>query len=324
MHVSQPLQPDPTGAAPAAEPSSRPLPLWLAARLARRLPAGHKERIVAELAAREAVIEQVVRRHDAATRMAALDESGVERLVDHLAHDRAGTDGAAALIRAVTHHIPFGTWERHGWHLVPAGPSSPLPDTGALPDRLWARPGALPGLDLREDAQLALLEELTARWAGELNAIPRGFGGPDRFFTRNGSFGPVDAELAWAIVRSARPRQVLQAGGGWSTLLLGEALAANAAEGAAGRRPPVQPWPRDFVCDAAGASDRIELRTTPVQELDPAELDSLEAGDVLWIDSTHVVRADSDVRHLMLELLPRLRPGVLAHVQGVYLPDEYP
>jgi hypothetical protein len=313
MHDSQPTQ-----------PSARPLPLRLAARLARRIPAERKERIVAELAARPEVIDRVLARGDAATRMAALDAASVERLVDHLAHDRTDAEGAAALVRAVTHHIPFEVWERHGWHLVPAGPSSPIPDTGALPDRLWERPAELPGLDLREDAQLALLEELAARWAGELTAIPRGFEGPGRFFMGNASFGPVDAELAWALLRSGRPRRVLQAGGGWSTLLLDEALAANAADGAPGRLTLVEPWPRDFLRDAAEASDRIEHRPDPVQTLDPAELETLGAGDVLSIDSTHVCRADSDVRHLVLELLPRLRPGVLVHLQGVYLPDEYP
>jgi hypothetical protein len=318
MHDSQPEQP-PDGSRPA-----RPLPLRLAARLARRIPAERRERIVAELADRPAVIERVVARDDAATRMAALDEATIERLVDHLVHDRADTDGAAALIRAVTHHIRFEEWERHGWHVIPAGPSSPVPDTGALPDRLWERPAELPGLDLREDAQLALVEDLAARWAGELTAIPRDFEGPGRFFTGNASFGPVDAELAWGLVRSGRPRRVLQAGGGWSTLLLDEALAANGADGAPGRLILVEPWPRDFLRDAAEASDRIELRTDPVQTLDPAELDALGAGDVLAIDSTHVCRADSDVRHLVLDLLPRLRPGVLVHVQGVHLPDEYP
>jgi hypothetical protein len=126
------------------------------------------------------------------------------------------------------------------------------------------------------------------------------------------------------LVRSGRPRRVLQAGGGWSTLLLDEALAANGADGAPGRLVLVEPWPCDFLRDAAEASDRIELRTDPVQTLDPAELDALGAGDVLAIDSTHVCRADSDVRHLVLDLLPRLRPGVLVHVQGVHLPDEYP
>jgi hypothetical protein len=104
MHDSQPEQP------PDGSRSARPLPLRLAARLARRIPAERRERIVAELADRPAVIERVVARDDAATRMAALDEATIERLVDHLVHDRADTDGAAALIRAVTHHIRFEEW----------------------------------------------------------------------------------------------------------------------------------------------------------------------------------------------------------------------
>jgi hypothetical protein len=58
--------------------------------------------------------------------------------------------------------------------------------------------------------------------------------------------------------------------------------------------------------------------------MDPALVDRLEAGDVLFVDSSHVLVDGSDVAFIFSELLPRLRPGVLLHVHDVFLPEPYP
>jgi hypothetical protein len=50
----------------------------------------------------------------------------------------------------------------------------------------------------------------------------------------------------------------------------------------------------------------------------------LEAGDILFIDSSHVVKTGSDVNYLFLEVLPRLKPGVVIHVHDIFLPHEFP
>ena len=62
----------------------------------------------------------------------------------------------------------------------------------------------------------------------------------------------------------------------------------------------------------------------PVQEVDLALFERLEPADILFIDSTHVVRTGGDVPFLYLEVLPRLRPGVIVHLHDVFLPREYP
>jgi hypothetical protein len=50
----------------------------------------------------------------------------------------------------------------------------------------------------------------------------------------------------------------------------------------------------------------------------------LGADDILFIDSSHVLRIGSDVQYLFLEVLPRLAPGVLVHIHDIFMPAEYP
>jgi hypothetical protein len=61
-----------------------------------------------------------------------------------------------------------------------------------------------------------------------------------------------------------------------------------------------------------------------VQDVDLTLFESLGENDVLFIDSSHVLHVDSDVRFLFLEVLPNLQPGVVVHVHDIFLPDHYP
>ncbi len=66
------------------------------------------------------------------------------------------------------------------------------------------------------------------------------------------------------------------------------------------------------------------LINKPLQDVDLDLFTTLAEGDVLFIDSYHVLRIDSDVRFLFLEVLPRLQPGVLVHFHDIFLPFDYP
>jgi predicted O-methyltransferase YrrM len=223
--------------------------------------------------------------------------------------------------------VPFETWERHGWHLTPNHFYSPIPDTRVLPDALWQQESDLPGIDMRDEEQLAFLREVVDRFGDELNGLPRGQ--PDaaagEYFVHNGAFESVDGEIYYAMIRAHRPARVLEIGAGWSTLLALRALRANRAEGAEGRLLAVEPYPHEFVRAAIGREpETAELRDVPVQDLSLAVFESLGPGDILFIDSSHVLRIGSDVQYEFLEILPRLRAGVLVHVHDVFLPGEYP
>lgn len=231
-----------------------------------------------------------------------------------------------ALIAAAA-ALPFEEWERQGWHLTPNSYLSTIPDTRRLPARLWSEESELPGIDLRDGAQVRLLAELADRFGPELAALPRTpeQAGPGGYHLANGAFEAVDAEIYHAMIRLHRPATVLEIGSGWSTLLALAALRANAAGGAGGRLVAVEPHPYEFLVRAvAGAGTPAELRRVSVQEVPLAEFTGLRAGDILFIDSSHVLKIGSDVQYELLEVLPRLAPGVLVHLHDIFLPGEYP
>jgi predicted O-methyltransferase YrrM len=200
---------------------------------------------------------------------------------------------------------------------------SPLPDPAVVDqegERLYAPPGD-DGVELRVDAQLALLRELAP--------IARAFDWPEerapgrRFWLRNGYFEHGDAAILYAMLRHFRPRQVIEVGSGFSSALMLDVNERD-LEGRM-RLTFIEPYP-DRLNALLRAADRATARVVraPVQAVPLTEFDALAANDVLFIDSSHVAKAGSDVNHLLFHVLPRLRPGVVVHVHDAFWPFEYP
>ena len=115
---------------------------------------------------------------------------------------------------------------------------------------------------------------------------------------------------------------MIEIGSGHSKLVLAAAMQKNAAEGAEGEFTSIEPHPRGFLKDGLpGLTSLIESR---VQDVPLEVFRQLEAGDVLFIDSSHVVAMDSDVLFELLRILPTLPPGVLVHFHDIFAPLDYP
>lgn len=215
----------------------------------------------------------------------------------------------------------FGLWERLGVHVTPVHFYQPIPDTRRLPADVFTRRTAMPGVDMNEAGQLAFLEKL-ARYREEFAAFPKApTGDPTKFHLANDSFAAIDAELLWGVLRETKPKRVVEVGSGMSTLLAAEALRRNAAEGGPAQDlTAIEPYPAPWLKALPG----IRLVEKPVQEVPMEDFTRLEAGDVLFIDSTHVATIGSDVVYEILEIVPRLKPGILVHLHDIFLPYEYP
>jgi len=175
------------------------------------------------------------------------------------------------------------------------------------------------GIDLREAEQLERLRSWRDRHAPlfadlrqerRINTLC-----PGSPYLHNGMFPTPDAEIYAAMILDERPRQILEVGAGFSTLV---ARAAVARLGGGCRITVVDPEPRTDVTEAADTIVRA-----PVEEggLEPF---LGEAGLLLFIDSSHIVRGGGDVSYLYTQALPRLAAGTLVHVHDIYLPYEYP
>jgi hypothetical protein len=175
---------------------------------------------------------------------------------------------------------------------------------------------AAPGVDLGEERQLAFA-------AGFAQVLAEPAPGP-RYVAANSAFGPGDAACYRAMLTALRPARVLEVGSGYSTAVaLDEAGVNPDLHGL--QITCVEPFPQrllGLMRKSDGA--RLTLISQPVQDVDPAVFDQLKADDVLFIDSTHVVKSGSDVVWLFLQMLPRLAAGVVVHVHDIFWPFEYP
>lgn len=132
----------------------------------------------------------------------------------------------------------------------------------------------------------------------------------------NGYFDSPDAEALYLMVRRARPRRVIEVGCGNSTRITRQAILDGGLDTVL---TAIDPWPR---ADIADVVDQFEQAT--LESVDPALFAELEAGDILFIDSSHQVRMSNDVAHLFCRIIPALASGVVIHVHDVFLPYEYP
>jgi predicted O-methyltransferase YrrM len=200
---------------------------------------------------------------------------------------------------------------------------SPLPDTEQLrsqPDVFATDLDVVPGVDLRIGAQLDLLHALAAYYdacpfIGEADASLR-------FHLNQGYFLHGDAIALYGLMRHLQPRRIIEVGSGFSSAVMLDT--ADRFLNHSVELTFIDPYPqrlRSLLCD--GDAQRVTIHETSVQALPLEMFDALEAGDVLFVDSSHVSKAGSDVNHLFFKVFPRLRPGVAIHVHDIHWPFEY-
>jgi Methyltransferase domain len=211
----------------------------------------------------------------------------------------------------------FRQWEQKGFHVTPVHFSQPIPDTRSLSEELWSEASELIGIDMNEPAQLELLSSFL-RFRDEYQRFPTAPSLESHgFYLGNRLFDGVDALVAYCMVRHFQPRLIIEVGSGFSSLVLGQAAAEN------GHAPLicVEPFPREFL--RKGFPGLQSLVQKNVQQIDLEFFSQLNPGDILFIDSSHTVKMGGDVNYLFLEVLPRLKPGVIVQVHDIFLPFEY-
>jgi len=129
----------------------------------------------------------------------------------------------------------------------------------------------------------------------------------------------ADAAVYHSMIRRYQPRRIIEVGSGFST-----AVALDTAEDhhLSMDITCIEPYP-DRLESLIRTNDDVHLRRSIVQDVPLDIYTTLDAGDMLFIDSTHVAKAGSDVVWTTLRVLPNLRPGVLVHIHDMFWPFEY-
>jgi hypothetical protein len=243
------------------------------------------------------------------------DESRAER--DRAAGERdraaAERDELARRLAAAKTWVPLGHYH------------SPVPTTDEIHskhDRIFDRSNpAVPGVDLNAAEQLRLLDV----FAGFYPDLP--WEDQPRPGLRYGYDSPCftyfDAIATACMMRHLRPRRVIEVGCGHSSavqldtseLFLDNAVAFTF----------IDPHPEERLLDVLkpGDADRVQILPRRLQDIDPGLFAQLAANDILFIDSSHICRTDSDVNFALFEILPALPSGVVVHFHDVLYPFEY-
>ena len=217
--------------------------------------------------------------------------------------------------------VPWDAFDARGILPIPLHYYHPYPQAATLQaGGFWDRVSELPGVRIDVPACLERLRGLGREFGAECT-WPQD---PGRgYYETNPVFGFSSAAVAHAMIRHYKPRCVIEVGSGNSTRILGAALERNQAEsGAESSLVSIEPNPGPIL--SGEIPELVERISQPVEQVPFSLFQRLGPGDLLFIDSSHIIRYGSDVIFLYLEVLPRLRPGVVVHVHDIHLPWAYP
>ena len=179
----------------------------------------------------------------------------------------------------------------------------------------------LPGISWNVDGQLELLDSLSV-YAHELRDIPveKPVDNTKIFHFNNGSYKSGDAEFLYSIIRQKQPKRIIEIGSGNSTLIARLAVQKNIDElsGYSCHHVCIEPYEMPWL-EKTG----VQVIREKVEDCDMKIFRELVAGDILFIDSSHIIRPQGDVLFEYLEILPILNPGVVVHIHDIFSPRDY-
>jgi predicted O-methyltransferase YrrM len=182
-------------------------------------------------------------------------------------------------------------------------------------------PEAIPGIAISMDNMFALWEKLAPFVATTKMAANKEE--RCRYYWVNDVYPIGDAAILRAMILLQRPRRIIEIGSGFSSACMLDTVEEGGLEGV--KLTFIEPYP-DRLKSLLREADlsRCEIIESPVQAVDLDLFRQLDANDILFIDSSHVMKTASDVNFELFEVLPCLKQGVLIHFHDIMYPFEYP
>lgn len=158
---------------------------------------------------------------------------------------------------------------------------------------------SLPGIDMDEDDQIKILSKF--HYQDKLKRIPKQYESDNKFCCENDSYGTGDAEYLYSIIRLIKPSKIIEIGCGSSTKMALLAIEKNKEEDTEYIcdqiciEPYEQPWLEQL---------QVTVLRSKLEGVDCSLFDQLHTNDILFIDSSHIIRPQGDVLKEYLEILP--------------------
>lgn len=176
------------------------------------------------------------------------------------------------------------------------------------------------GIEIDDGSMIALWNDIVPHMAAANFPDAEEDGEP--FFYQNHMYSYGDADVYAGMIGHFKPARIVEIGSGFSS-----AVAVQTRDRLALKTQItfVEPYP-DTLNNLMDGRDwsNVSLIAAPVQDANLQIFKDLEAGDILFVDSSHVAKAGSDVLHEVFRILPLLKPGVIAHFHDCFWPFEYP
>ena len=144
-----------------------------------------------------------------------------------------------------------------------------------------------------------------------------------RYYFENDYFEHADGTILYSMIRTMKPKRIIEIGSGFSSALMMDVN--NLFFENKIKLTFIEPYP-ERLYSLMKDKDTIknEILTEIVQDVNLEKFKELEPNDILFIDSSHVVKAGNDVQHILFEILPILKSGVYIHFHDVFYPFQYP
>jgi predicted O-methyltransferase YrrM len=230
---------------------------------------------------------------------------------------------AKIMSRLVRGNDAYAVFSRNGFHLLRKNFYVPIPEEEDLSEDFLATASDLVGIDIDEERSSRFIEKHVTPYNEEFRKYPiLDVGSETGFYLLNGRFMAVDGNVYYGLIRSLKPKRILEVGCGYSTLLASDAVRKNRDDGAETVLTCVEPYRTALL--TSGDLEIAELISSKVQLIGFDAFNSLGKDDILFIDTSHVLKSGGDVQYLYCEVLPRLKQGVFVHVHDISLPKPYP
>ena len=168
----------------------------------------------------------------------------------------------------------------------------------------------LPGIKFDTDNQIKNLRKFN--YQKELDKLS--------FNINNNFFEAGDAEIYYQMIRHFKPNKIIEIGSGHSSLIAKEAIRNN---------KEIDNFKSELICIEPYENKWLEEKDIKVirqkvEEVDVGFFTELNKNDILFIDSSHVIKPQGDIIKIFLEILPKLKTGVIIHIHDILSPRDYP